>query len=163
MNHTDTLQKLVSLLGRSENDPEIIAILTKLGVKLPLKRPPSYVNYWLFEGKEQGFYLSFEYAKSWWSTKNNTQFKEKEMIFKGIQDLNFDERFKDVVFPFGIYFGIPKKEAIDILGEYFIDIKNTNNSILGWRKSNIFLGLEFDNQNLAQGIGIRLLFEDEME
>lgn len=38
MNHTEIFQKLVSLLGRSENDPEVIAVLTELGVKLPLRK-----------------------------------------------------------------------------------------------------------------------------
>ena len=162
MNYQNIFEKLVSLLGRSENDLEVIAVLTELGIKLPLKRPPSYVNYWLFEDKERGFYLSFEYAESWWSTKDSKEFKEKEMIFKGIQDLDFDEKFKDVIFPFGIYFGMTKEEAIAILGEYFIDIKHDNGSELGWRKSEIFVGIEFNDDDLANSIGIRLLFEDEI-
>lgn len=29
MNHTETFQKLVNLLGRSTNDPEVINIFTK--------------------------------------------------------------------------------------------------------------------------------------
>lgn len=163
MKNKDVFEKLVSLLGRSENDPEVIAVLTELGVKLPLKRPPSYVNYWLFEDKERKFYLSFEYAESWWSTKDNKEFKEKEMIFTGIQDLNFDEKFRDVIFPFGIYFGMTKEEAIANLGEYFIDIKHNNGSELGWRKSGIFVGIEFNDDDTANSIGIRLLFEDELE
>lgn len=163
MNYQDIFKKLVSLLGRSENDPEVIEILTELGEKLPLKRPPSYIPYRLLESKSRGFSLNFEYAESWWSTKDNKEFKEKEMIFTGIQDLNFNEKFRDVIFPFGIYFGMTKEEAIANLGEYFIDIKHNNGSELGWRKSGIFVGIEFNDDDTANSIGIRLLFEDELE
>lgn len=55
MNHTETFQKLVSLLGRSENDPEVIEILTELGVKFPLKRPNRSEDGYLIEKSEINF------------------------------------------------------------------------------------------------------------
>ena len=39
MNQSQTLQKLVNLLGHSENDPEVESALTQLGVRFPLKKP----------------------------------------------------------------------------------------------------------------------------
>ena len=39
MNVSDTLQKLVNLLGHSENDPELQKLFIELGEKFPLKRP----------------------------------------------------------------------------------------------------------------------------
>ena len=56
------LEKLVSLLGRSENDLEVIAVLTELGIKLPLKRPKSYLTYNLLENENWGFHIGFEYV-----------------------------------------------------------------------------------------------------
>ena len=39
MNQSKTLQKLVSLLGDSENDPKLQALFIELGEKFPLRRP----------------------------------------------------------------------------------------------------------------------------
>ena len=49
MNQIQTFQKLVDLLGHSENDPELQALFIELGEKFPLKRPKSDETGYLLE------------------------------------------------------------------------------------------------------------------
>jgi hypothetical protein len=78
MNVSDTLQKLVNLLGHSENDPELQALFIGLGEKFPLKRPKSYDNggYLLEDNKKKnrGYHLGMKYAEVLPLGQNNDKF-----------------------------------------------------------------------------------------
>lgn len=67
MNVSDTLQKLVNLLGHSENDPELQKLFIELGEKFPLKRPRRDDNdgYLLEDNKKKnrGYHLGVKYAE----------------------------------------------------------------------------------------------------
>ena len=62
MNQSKTLQKLVSLLGDSENDPKLQALFIELGEKFPLRRPRKGDTGYLLEKENRSYQLAMKYA-----------------------------------------------------------------------------------------------------
>lgn len=143
------LHKLASLLGRSENDPEVIAMLTELGENLPLKRPKSYDNggYLLGDNrkKNRGYHIGVHYASDLPLGKDNPNFKEKELVLYNIQDILDKKKFKDVIFPFGITWEITKEQSVELLGTHDdYDKFSTGWENFCWFKNNIGISLIFN-------------------
>lgn len=165
MNHTEIFQKLVNLLGRSEHDLEVIAVLTELGVKLPLKRPKKdetgyLVDYDVLKQK-YGFSLGVEYADTFNNLFKEQNFKDKEMVFYIIQDIEKCSYFEVILFPFGISFDLSPQEAVQILGDYF-EYDDFWNCYL-WNKNNLVIILNFDDENKMSAISYRLLQDYDLE
>lgn len=159
MNHTEILERLVKLLGRSENDPEVIEIFTQLGIKLPLKRPKKSErdNYLIEDIGLHQFYLGMAYVDTLPSLKNKEIFKENELIFSAITDIIPDEKNSNLIFPFGIKFGDSLQEVVDILGNYY-DERDFLNSYF-FKKDDIIISVEFDDdKKSAKNINYRLKY-----
>lgn len=159
MNHTEIFQKLVNILGRSEHDLEVIAVLTELGVKLPLKRPKKdetgyLVDYDVLKQK-YGFSLGVEYADTFSGTLKGKNFKEKELVFYIIQDIEKRLEFQDVLFPFDISFNLSPEDTIRVLGDYVEYDEFWN--CYSWIKNNLVIILNFDDENKMSSISYRLL------
>lgn len=162
MNYQNIFEKLVSLLGRSEHDPEVIAVLTELGVKLPLKRPKSYLTYNLLENENWGFHIGFEYASDIPFIENKTIFKEKEMLLQTIQDISKNKIPENTILPYGITWQSTLDELISILGKYAEYDKKWNSYT--WVKNNLVILLEFNNDNLnIDRITYRLIGNYDLE
>lgn len=159
MNYDELFQKLVSLLGRSENDPEVIEIFTQLGIKLPLKRPKKSErdNYLIEDIEVHQFHLGMAYVDALPSLKNKEIFKENELIFSAITDIIPDEKNSNLIFPFGIKFGDSLQEVVDILGNYY-DERDFLNSYF-FKKDDIIISVEFDDdKKSAKNINYRLKY-----
>ena len=156
---SNILNSLVSLLGRSENDPEVIAVLTELGVKLPLKRPKKSErdNYLIEDIELYQFYLGMAYVDALPSLKNKEIFKENELIFSAITDIIPDKKNDNLIFPFGIKFGDSLQEVVAILGDYY-DERDFLNSYF-FKKDDIIINVEFDDdKKSAKNINYRLKY-----
>lgn len=157
MSQTDILQKLVSLLGRSEHDPEVTTILTELGEKLPLKRPKSYDNggYLLEDSKKKnrGYHIGVHYAADLVVNNDNTNLKEKELALYNIQGISNKEKFKDTIFPFGITWNMNLEQVFELFGKEigFDELSNGYKNYY-WLKSNVVISLDFDQNNTLQEI-----------
>lgn len=168
MNQTKTLEKLVSLLGRSEHDPEVIAILTELGEKLPLKRPKSYDNggYLLEDNKKKnrGYHIGVHYADELPFSKNDPNFKENELVLYNIQDILDKKKFKDTIFPFGITLDINKDEAMKLLGDYDdYDKSSSDWENFRWFKNNIGISLLFDEYGKINRLHYCVITEGDLK
>lgn len=157
MKQNEILEKLVSLLGRSENDPEVIAILTELGEKLPLKRPKSYDNggYLLEDNKKKnrGYHIGVQYATDLIVNDGNDNFKEKELALYNIQGISNKEKFKDTIFPFGITWDMNLERVIALLGKEHKFNKLSDNSIsYYWLKNHIMISLNFKEDGILNRI-----------
>lgn len=158
MKQNEILQKLVSLLGRSENDPEVIEILTELGVKLPLKKPKRSEDGYLIKLNSPKLYLGVKLQQALPILKNREKLKENELIFTSIMKEN--QNFENILFPFGVAFGISLDEAKNILGDYF-DKRDIFHKYL-WLKNDIVIVLSFDEQGLVDEIVYRLIFDFDL-
>ena len=159
MKDKDIFEKLVSLLGRSENNPEVIEIFIQLGVKLPLKRPKKSErdNYLIEDIERHKFYLGMAYVDALPSLKNKKIFKENELIFSAITDIVPDKKNDNLIFPFGIKFGDSLQEVVDILGDYY-DERDFLNSYF-FKKDDIIISVEFDDdKKSAKNINYRLKY-----
>ncbi len=159
-----TLEKLVSLLGHSENDPEVIAVLTELGVKLPLKKPSRSEDGYLIELKNPKFYLGVKLQEVLPVIPNRDKLKEKELIFCEIAHVKKQKTLEAIIFPFGISYGMPLDEVKQILGEYFDErefLDGTKKYF--WYKDNTIILLCFDNQDFVCEIGYRLIYDFDLE
>lgn len=157
MKTNPTLEKLVSLLGRSEHDPEVIAVLTELGEKLPLKRPKSYDNggYLLEDNKKKnrGYHIGVKYAANLAVNDGNANFKEKELALYNIQGISNKEKFKDTIFPFGIAWKMSLDQALKLFGkETGFDKLSNGCTNYYWLKNHIMISLDFDQDNILQEI-----------
>lgn len=152
MQTNPTLEKLVSLLGRSEHDPEVIAILTELGEKLPLKRPKSYDDggYLLEDNKKKnrGYHIGVQYATDLVINDGNDNFKEKELALYNIQGITDKEKFKDTIFPFGITWNMNLEQACKLLGnETGVDKLSNGCKNYYWLRNYVMISLDFDEKS----------------
>ena len=157
MQTNPTLEKLVSLLGRSENDPEVIAILTELGEKLPLKRPKSYDNggYLLEDNKKKnrGYHIGVQDASDLVIDDGNANFKEHELALYSIQGISDKEKFKDTIFPFGINWDMDLEQVTKLLGKETKFNKLSDQSIsYYWLKNQIMISLNFRDNGILNRI-----------
>lgn len=157
MNIDQTLETLVSLLGRSEHDPEVIAVLTELGEKLPLKRPKSYDNggYLLEDNKKKnrGYHIGVQYASDLVVNDGNANFKEKELALYNIQGISNKEKFKDTIFPFGIAWDMDLEQVTKLLGKETKFNKLSDESIsYYWLKNQIMISLNFKENGILNRI-----------
>lgn len=163
MNQSKTLQKLVSLLGDSENDPKLQALFIELGEKFPLKRPKSDETGYLLEDnkkKNRGFHLGFRYADTLPLIKNDEIFKEGEMVFDAIQGIDI-EKYEEVIFPFGLTWWMSLGEVIKLLGSNYY--KSEARNFYVWRKDDIIIRLEFDEEQDLYDIIYRLVWDVDLE
>ncbi len=161
MNHTDTLQKLVSLLGRSTNDPEVIEMFTQLGVKFPLKRPKRSEDGYLIELNDPKLHLDVKLQEALPMLENRDKLNEKELVFSGISHIQRTTATEPIIFPFGVSFGISLDRAKEILGDYFDERKFLRKFF--WLKDNIVILLSFDEWGLVNEIAYRLIFDFDLK
>lgn len=162
MNHTDTLKKLVSLLGRSENDPEVIDIFTQLGVKLPLKRPKRSEDGYLIEKSKINCYLGVKCANSLPYIQDNKDFKEKELVFSAVQDV-LREKFPDRCLPFDIHWDMTLDDMNKDFGNYFDKREFASHTSYMWiTNKNIVIMADF-SENKMNGITFRLMYDFDLE
>ena len=162
MNYTELFQKLVDLLGTSEFDLNLQKIFTDLGEKFPLKRPKSDETGYLLEDnkkKNRGFHLGVEYAETLPHLKDNTSYKEGELIFYSIQNID-KSKFEDTIFPFEISWSLTPETAKELLGNFF-DYDEFWNAYL-WEKENIIIILEFNDNNVLENICFRVVVNDDL-
>lgn len=166
MNVSDTLQKLVNLLGHSENDPELQKLFIELGEKFPLKRPRRDDNdgYLLEDNKKKnrGYHLGVKYAEALPLGRNNDKFKEGELVFYSIQDIVDKEKFKGTTFPFGISWNITPTQATELLGQYYDYDKGSIDDTYYWRKGEIVIMLSFTD-NCLVWITYRVLIDSDLK
>lgn len=161
MTHTKTFQKLISLLGRSENDPEVIEILTELGVKFPLKRPNRSEDGYLIEKSEINFCFGVTYAHSLPMLKENKNFKEKELVFSDIQDI-FPKDFPNVHLPFDIHWDMTTDDFDKKFGNYFDKREFIEYDSFMWLVNNIVVIVDF-SENKIKSITYRLIYDFDLE
>ena len=162
MNQSKTLQKLVSLLGDSENDPKLQALFIELGEKFPLRRPRKGDTGYLLEKENRSYQLAMKYADAIPLLKEDKKFKEGELVFYSLQNIYYNSDYDDVVFPFNITWDLNTKKAIELLGEDYFKYDNSENVFL-WRKENIIIILEFDDEDYLIEISYRLLIDYDLE
>ncbi len=118
MKQTETLQKLVDLLGRSENDPEVESALTQLGVRLPLKKPKKSEDNYLIEKSRIKCHLGVAYADSLPYLRDNEKFKEGELVFSCVSNI-LEPEFNTFELPFGLNWEMQLEDVIKLLGSPF--------------------------------------------
>lgn len=165
MNYSILFQTLVDMLGCSENNQKFQEIILSLGIKLPFKRPKKdetgyLVDYDVLKQK-YGFSLGVEYADTFNNLFKEQNFKDKEMVFYIIQDIEKCSYFEGILFPFGISFDLSPQEAVQILGDYF-EYDDFWNCYL-WNKNNLVIILNFDDENKMSAISYRLLQDYDLE
>lgn len=161
MQPNPTLEKLVSLLGRSENDPEVIEILTELGVKFPLKRPKRSEDGYLIEKSKINCYLGVKYANSLPYIQDNKDFKEKELVFSAVQDV-LREKFLDRCLPFDIHWDMTLDDMNKDFGNYFDKREFIEYDSFMWLVNNIVVIVDF-YKNKIKSITYRLIYDFDLE
>lgn len=160
MKTNPTLEKLVSLLGHSENDPEVIEILTELGVKLPLKRPKHSEDGYLIEKNKINCYLGVSYANSLPYIRDNQDFKEKELVFSDVQNI-LEENFSSFILPYGLKWEMNIDDIIKVLGEnyYYSD----SHLYYLWKKENIVIRIELYDDDTIYNIAFRWVWNSDLQ
>lgn len=154
MNYQHIFQKLVSLLGRSENDLELKKLFAELGEKFPLDRPDKgYTRYLLEDDKKKnrGYHLGMCYIDDLPEHMIPKDVKEKELFFFSIQDIKDKVKFKDTIFPFGITWDTNPESALELLGknddyDLLTGAKNKKYDNYYWVRDNVFISLIFTEQ-----------------
>ncbi len=159
MNYSILFQTLVDMLGCSENNQKFQEIILSLGINLPFRRPKKdetgyLVDYDVLKQK-YGFSLGVEYADTFSGTLKGKNFKEKELVFYIIQDIEKRLEFQDVLFPFDISFNLSPEDTIRVLGDYVEYDEFWN--CYSWIKNNLVIILNFDDENKMSSISYRLL------
>ncbi len=159
MNYSTLFQTLVDMLGCSENNQKLQEIILSLGINLPFRRPKKdetgyLVDYDVLKQK-YGFSLGVEYADTFSGTLKGKNFKEKELVFYIIQDIEKRLEFQDVLFPFDISFNLSPEDTIRVLGDYVEYDEFWN--CYSWIKNNLVIILNFDDENKMSSISYRLL------
>ena len=166
MNVSDTLQKLVNLLGHSENDPELQRLFIALGEKFPLKRPKADDNggYLLEDSKKKnrGYHLGVHYAEELPLSECSEVYKEGELVFYNIQNIIDKKKFKDVTFPFGITWDVTPKQVSETLGNYFNFHNGSMDDTYYWRKNGIVIMLSFIDNHLVE-LSYRVLIDYDLK
>lgn len=162
MNYTELFQKLVNLLGTSEFDLNLQKIFTELGEKFPLKRPRKGDTGYLLEKENRNYQLAMKYAEAIPFLKEDKKLKEGELVFYSLQNIYYNSDYEDVVFPFNITWNLNPKQAIQLLGEDYFKYDNSENVFL-WRKGDIVIILEFDDEDYLIEISYRLLINYDLE
>lgn len=159
MNQTDILERLVKLLGRSENDQEVIEILTELGVKLPLKRPRGYDSY-LIEKSKIDCYLGVTYANSLPYIRDNKNFTGKELVFSDVQNI-LEEKFSSFSLPYGLNWDMKIDEIISLFGGNYYKPDYDEYYLL--KKENIVIRIELYDDDTIYNITFRWVWNSDLE
>lgn len=161
MNYTDIFERLVKLLGRSENDPEVMEIFTELGVKFPLKKPKSSEDGYLIEKSKINCYLGISYANNLPYVRDNKNFKEKELVFSDVQDI-IKENFPNVHLPFGIHWEMTIDSLNEQFGNYFDTREFIAHDSFMWLVDNIVVIVDF-SENKINAVTYRLIYDFDLE
>ncbi len=87
---------------------------------------------------------------------NDEIFKEGEMVFDAIQGIDI-EKYEEVIFPFGLTWWMSLGEVIKLLGSNYY--KSEARNFYVWRKDDIIIRLEFDEEQDLYDIIYRLVWD----
>ena len=159
MNQSKTLQKLVSLLGDSENDPEVESALTQLGVRFPLKKPKKSEDNYLIEKSKIKCHLGVAYADSLPYLRDNEKFKEGELVFSCVSNI-LEPEFNTFELPFGLNWEMQLEDVIKLLGSPFFS--PVDNWYYLWRRDNIVIRIEFYEKDSIYDLTFRWIWDYDL-
>ena len=159
MNQIQTFQKLVDLLGHSENEPEVQSNLSQLGIKFPLKKPKATEDNYLIEKSKIKCHLGVAYADSLPYLRDNEKLKEGELVFSCISNI-LEPEFNKFELPFGLNWEMQLKDVTKLLGSPFFS--PADNWYYLWRKDNIVIRVEFYEKDSIYDLTFRWIWDYDL-
>jgi len=142
-NHTVNLEQFIPLLGKSERDAQVIAMLSELGMKQPLPRPKQGddVSYATFKS----LHLEFIFKMAERMKNYTKEHLEGELILVNIVYYPTDNDVSDnLEFPFGVKVGAHRKEQFKVLGEP--SWRSDDLNMYAWEFDKFKLSLTYKNE-----------------